>query len=142
MSIDRIEFVRLLTDFWGTYSERFHRLSPPDQDAFLRQQGYANLAGLLAHVVAWWQDGSSVVARMRLDPDVLNPDYDVDAFNAAAVQRSALSSELEMAAVYEQQRLAMIALIAGLSDAELADERINTRLYYEIVQHAKEHALP
>jgi hypothetical protein len=141
-TIARAEFIHLLTEFWGKYIEQFHKLSLPEQESFLHQQGYANLTGLLSHLVAWWQDGSQVIARMRLDPDVLNPDYDVDALNAAAVQRCALSSELEMATVYEQQRLVMLDLIADLSDAELADERINTRLYYEIVQHSIEHALP
>ncbi len=35
----------------------------------------------------------------------------------------------------------MLALVASLTDSEINDERINTRLYYEIVYHIQEHTI-
>lgn len=139
--ISREQFLETLTSNWGSYIARFQSLSPADQDAFLKQQGYARLADLLAHVVAWWQDGRAMVAKMRADPAQQNPDYDVDDFNAQAVARFAGTEPAEMIDRYEAARKEMAALVESLSDAELADERINTRLYYEIVVHSQEHVL-
>lgn len=140
--ITRAEFNDLLSHFWGGYIARFEQLLPAEQQTFLEQQGYPSLPALLAHVMAWWQDGSGVVERMRADPSVRNPEYDIDGFNAEAVRRCAQAGEADMLAMYERQRRVMLELVNDLDEAELADERINTRLYYEIVQHANEHLLP
>jgi hypothetical protein len=139
--ITREQFINLLKTGWGSYLKQFQSLSVEEQNAFLVRQGYAGLAELLAHVVAWWQDGSGKIAEMRADPAVKNPDYDVDSFNAQALRRFAGTSGAQMEELYETQRLAMLDLVESLSPAELADERINTRLYYEIVAHLQEHAL-
>jgi len=137
----REQFLQLLDHDWALFLQRARQLSPDDLRAYLQQQGYNNLTGLLGHIVAWWQDGSQLVQRMRQDPSLLNPDYDVDAFNAQAVARFAAMSEAQMIELYEQQRQSMLTLIRGLSDSEVNDERINTRLYYEIVYHLVEHPI-
>ena len=139
--ITRQQFLDRLQNNWRDYPGRFHRLSPQAQKEFLTKQGYANLSGLLGHVVAWWQAGVEVVQKMRSDPAFANPDYDVDLFNARAVEKFGSLDESEVAGVYEAQRQAMVDLLSGLSDAELESERINTRLYYEIIMHWEEHPL-
>jgi len=50
--------------------------------------------------------------------------------------------EAEVVRTYEAQRQAMVALVNGLTADELDSERINTRLYYEIIMHWEEHTLP
>lgn len=139
--ISRNQFLEILANDWGKYVERFQHLSPAKQAEFLKQQGYATLADLLAHIVAWWQDGHAMVLRMRADPALQNPNYDVDVFNAQAVARFAGPGQAKMIELFETERSGMAALVESLSDTELADERINTRLYYEIVSHSQEHAL-
>jgi hypothetical protein len=139
--ISREQFLDVLANVWGKYIERFQRLSPAQQADFLKQQGYATLADLLAHIVAWWQDGRAMVLKMLADPALQNPDYDVDVFNAQAVARFAELGQAKMIELYETERRGMAALVESLSDTELADERINTRLYYEIISHSQEHAL-
>jgi hypothetical protein len=140
--ITRQQFLDRLQNNWLDYAGRFHRLAPEAQKAFLVKQGYANLAGLLGHVVAWWQSGVDVVQKMRSEPAFTNPDYDVDSFNARAVEKFGGLDEAEVARLYEAQRQAMVDLVGGLTAAELEDERINTRLYYEIIMHWDEHRLP
>jgi len=139
--ISREQFLDVLAHVWGKYIERFQRLSPAQQADFLKQQGYATLADLLAHIVAWWQDGRAMVLKMLADPALQNPNYEVDVFNAQAVARFAELGQAKMIELYETERRGMAALVESLSDTELADERINTRLYYEIISHSQEHAL-
>ena len=141
VKITRQQFLDRLQNNWQNYAGRFYRLSPQAQKAFLVKQGYANLAGLLGHIVAWWQAGVGVVQQMRGDPAFTNPDYDVDPFNARAVEKFGSLDESEVVRIYEAQRQAMVDLVTGLTGAELESERINTRLYYEIIMHWDEHPL-
>ena len=137
----RDQFLTRLDTRWRTYAERFYRLDPAEQRAYLDRQGYPSFGSLLAHVVAWWQEGAAVIAKMRADPTFPPPDYDVDTFNAQAVQKFSGMSETAMLEVYETQRQTMRDLVAGLSDADLDHEAINRRLFYEILGHWSEHAL-
>jgi hypothetical protein len=139
--ITRQQFLDRLQNNWLDYAGRFHRLSPEAQKVFLVKQGYANLAGLLGHIVAWWQSGVDVVQKMRSDPAFTNPDYDVDSFNARAVEKFGAWDEAEVVRTYEAQRQTMVDLVSGLTAAELDSEQINTRLYYEIIMHWDEHTL-
>ena len=137
----RAEFMDRLDNFWQNYIERFHALSLDDQAAYLKQQGYARLADLLAHVVAWWQDGEKEISLMRSDPKHPLRGYEVDEFNAQAVERvSGVSSEA-MLEVFRTQQRAMVDLVNSLSEDELNQHNINMRLYYEIIQHWAEHEL-
>ncbi len=139
--IPRKQFLELLSGEWAAYVPRCRQFSPAELQAFLQQQGYANLTGLLGHVVAWWQDGQLTVQRMLQEPAYQNPDYDVDSFNAQAVEKFGGLDEPQMVALFEQQREKMRALVESLSDSQLADERINNRLFYEIVYHIQEHVI-
>jgi hypothetical protein len=137
----RGEFLDRLDNSWQNLVERFDALSPDEQAAYLEQQGYARLADLLAHVVAWWRDGTKEIGLMRANPDRPLRGYDVDVFNAQAVERFSGVSPEEMVQDFKTQRRAMVDLVNGLSDEELDQMNINTRLYYEIIQHWAEHEL-
>ena len=65
----------------------------------------------------------------------------MDSFNARAVARFGGLDEAEVVRTYEAQRQTMVNLVNGLTADELESERINTRLYYEIVMHWDEHTL-
>lgn len=139
--ISREQFLARLQNSWQPLVSRFQQLSGPEQAAYLEKQGYATFSALLAHIIAWWQDGTQVVAQMRADPSLGLPDYDVDSFNARAVARFSPLNEAALIQLYEAQRQAMVALVTSLSDAELNRDPINTRLYYEIIMHWSEHEL-
>ena len=42
---------------WGTYVERFQRLPQEEQWQRLKETGYDSLRDLLAHILAWWDEG-------------------------------------------------------------------------------------
>jgi hypothetical protein len=140
--LTREQIISALQDGWGTYVERFERLAPEAQAAFLAQQGYARLADLLGHVVAWWEEGQPAISALLDDPDFSSPDYDVDAFNARAVERFRGLDEATVIRMFEAARQAWLALVARLPDGALRNKRIAGRLHIEIIGHLAEHVIP
>ena len=139
--LTRDQIVSALQDGWGTYVERFERLSPEAQAAFLARQGYACLADLLAHVVAWWEEGLQAVPALLDDSTFSSPDYDVDAFNARAVERFRNVDEPAVIQIFETARRAWLDLVACLPDDALRNKRIAGRLHIEVIGHLAEHAI-
>jgi len=139
--ISRDQFVDRLETDWGAFVERFQGLSAEEQKCYLEKQGYASFPELLSHVIAWWQDGTRVVADMRGNPGLPLPDYDVDDFNAQAVLKFGSISEPDVLQMFEDQRQAMLRLVTGLPEDDFSCGNINTRLYYEIMMHWQEHEL-
>lgn len=141
-NLTREQAVAVIQNDWATYVACFQRLSPASQAEFLTRQGYASLASLLAHILAWWEEGQRVIIRLRDNPGVELPDYDVDAFNADAVARYRSWSEPAMLAAFEQARLGWVSFIENLPASAFHNRHIVHRLYLEIVFHMQEHLLP
>lgn len=131
-----------LQDGWGNYAQRFQQLNPEAQTAFLSRQGYARLADLLAHVIAWWDEGRRAVQRLRDDPHYTSPDYHVDDFNAGAVASCRGLSETSVLQSFETARQAWLELLASLSADEWCNPRLVQRLHMELIGHLAEHELP
>jgi hypothetical protein len=131
--------VHALQSGWGSYVERFRRLPEDAQQAFLRQQGYASLGDLLAHVIAWWQDAMPKIIVYLEDPQARPAEYDVDAFNAQAVRRFRGMSEVEMVGQFEATRQELIGLVESIPEWAFDDERVTRRLYAETLGHLEEH---
>ena len=141
-SLTREQVVENIRDDWGAYVERFRSLSPQAQAAFLTQQGYARLGDLLAHVIAWWEACQRDIAARLADPAFREPDYDIDAFNARAVERFSNQDEPAIVEAFEAQRAAMLDFVAHLPEAAYQDQRIIDRLHIEFVGHLQDHAVP
>jgi len=139
--LTRDQVLNILRQDWATYVERFHHLSPAAQAEFLDKQGYNSLADLLAHIYAWWAEGQRVIQNLCNDPDFEPPDYDVDAFNAKAVERYHAWGELEVLNAFEQTRSGWEAFINNLPDGAFQNQHITHRIYLELVYHMQEHEL-
>ncbi len=135
MTITREQILASLQTDWGTFVERFQRLTPEAKSAYLQQQGYTRFADLLAHVSAWWQEGLAAVPAMLSDPAYTSPEEDVDQFNAQAVDRLRDLNESAIIAIFSDLRQQWIELVNGLPAAAFQDERINWRLHIEIIGH-------
>lgn len=139
--LTREQVLDCLQSGWGAYVERIQRLPAAAQAAFLHQQGYISLAGLLAHVAAWWEHGRQSIQRMQTDPRYENPAMDVDSFNAGAVESVRGLDEAQVIRSFETARELMVQFVAGLSERDLHNAKINQQLDWEIVGHLGEHAL-
>ena len=67
-TITRKDILNVLQRDWATYVQRFHTLSPVAQSDFLVKQGYARLADLLSHIIAWWEVGYYTIDKYLADP--------------------------------------------------------------------------
>jgi hypothetical protein len=137
--LSRQDVLHALKDEWGSYIERFDRFSAEEQAMFLQQQGYQRFADLLGHVIAWWQDGIPYLRRWLADPLQPQPDYDINDFNARAVERFTGSDEDAVRLEFETTRAEMIALVESMPDEALDDAKIARRLYAETIGHYSEH---
>jgi hypothetical protein len=137
--IDRAAVLDYLEVKWPAFVRDALALPEAQRAAWLHRQGYARAADLLAHVAAWWRLGMQVIAHHRTDADYQHPPMDVDAFNLAAVTRVTGQSEADVLADFHMAREALVAFVNGLSDAELANPKINRQLVIEIIEHLHEH---
>lgn len=139
--LTREQILAALKNGWGDYVARFQRLSAPEQAAFLQRQGYARLADLLAHVMAWWRHGHETIQRKLVDPGYHSPRHNVDEFNALAVQSVQGQDESEVLRAFETARRDMVALVESLPEQALQVEKINRQLQMDIVGHLEEHEI-
>lgn len=135
------EVVNCLKKQWGTYVENFYKMTSDQQYNYLKQQGYARLGDLLAHVAAWWQRGMQLVMVYQRDSSFQPPDVDVDEFNAEAVASVKNLSDAEIVAHFESRRLQMLDLVNQLNEVDLHSDLIKRQLNMDVVGHYQEHLL-
>lgn len=138
-AVTRTELLRALEEDWGTLAARYGALPPEEQARFVKSQGYVRFADLLAHFVAWWEEGIKALERMPHDPAYQSPEYGVDDFNAQAVRRFAAQDEAAVARTFEHTRRELVRVVTGLPEAAFGEKRIADRLYVEIIGHLQEH---
>ena len=136
------ELIDSLEREWGTYVQRYRALSEDEQANFVKEQGYARFADILAHFIAWWEEGIKALERMPGDPDYQSPEYGVDEFNARALERFSAAGEDAVIQVFEDLRLSMLRLVKGLPESAFQERRICDRLHIEILGHMEEHKFP
>src|SRR5215207_9405945 len=81
---------------WANYVERFSRLPMEEQAERVRQQGYEQFRDILAHVLAWWEEGMEVIHALAEGREFERRKYDFDAFNAEAVDKYRSWDETEL----------------------------------------------
>lgn len=138
---NRDYFLDSLETGWGTYVERFRAMDPQAQAAVLQDQGYASLKDLLAHVIAWWQEGRLAIEEV-LEGSYSGRNYDVDEFNAQAVASVRDVPEDEMLRLFEEARLLLVDLVAGLPEEAFTNQEVVRHLEMEVSGHLEEHELP
>jgi hypothetical protein len=139
--ITRQSVLALLNGDWADYVVRFQGLSPAAQTAFLEKQGYKRLVDLLAHIVAWWEEGWQAIQHYKDDPAARPPEIDVDSFNARAVENVRAVSEANEIRVFEEARRKFVNLVQTLSESDFKDERVLDQIRWELVNHLEDHRI-
>jgi hypothetical protein len=124
---------------WGTYVERFHRLPKEVQDTRVRDMGYESFRDMLAHILAWWQEGMEIIRATAQEREFERKKYDFDAFNADAVAKYKPMDETEFMALFENTRQEMAAELGSMNDAVFENRRVRAWLNGIIFHHAREH---
>jgi hypothetical protein len=142
IEVTRKQVLGILQIGWATYVERFYCLSPEAQATFLVKQGYARFADVLAHIIAWWEEGQRAIENLLNDPNFNAPAYDVDAFNAQAIERFRGLSDPAVIQYFEETRKALRDLVINLPNDAFLNKKIIERLHIEVVGHLGEHDIP
>jgi hypothetical protein len=116
MSIGKQRVLDYIELEWETYVERFHRLPQEEQQKRLRETGYESLRDLLAHILAWWDEGMGIILAIAEDRPFERKKYDFDAFNADALAKYKSWDENEFMTHFERTRQKMGADLRSLDE--------------------------
>ncbi len=133
--------VDLLENNWASYIEDFNGLTPERQKEFLTGQGFASLRDLLAHILGWWEEGIRIIRGILDGPGFTWQSYDVDAVNAALIQKYSTWSDDDLFKHYEALRIALLELVANLPEEAFLNKDIETWLVEDVIEHYDEHSI-
>lgn len=123
---------------WGAFIAKFDAFGKKDD--YLRKQGLARFEDMLAHVIAWWDEGAAAVKGALDDPAfVYAGPADVDAYNAEIVAKYKDVSDAELRSLFERKRLEMIELVRALPESAFEHPTIEEWLAADVVEHFDEH---
>ena len=124
---------------WGTYIERFNRLPKDEQNKRVEATGYEQLRDMLAHILAWWDEGMGIILAIAEERQFERRKYDFDMFNAEAVAKYQDWDEGEFLNQFEKTRQKMEADLGSMNEAVFENRRVKAWLNAVIFGHAREH---
>lgn len=124
---------------WGTYVERFNRLPAEEQNKRVKEMGYESFRDILAHILAWWEEGMGIILATAQGRPFERRKYDFDAFNAEAVAKYKPWDEAEFMAHFEKARQKMGTDLRSMNEAAYENRRVQVWLRAVILHHAREH---
>jgi len=139
MSINKQRTLGYMKNEWGTYIERFNRLPKNEQEKRIRATGYKHFRDLLAHILAWWDEGMSIILAIAEERQYERKKYDFDIFNAEAVAKYKTWDEDEFLNQFEKTRQKMEADLESMDEAVFENRRVKAWLNAVIFGHAREH---
>jgi len=139
MSITKQRTLDYVNTEWGTYVERFHRLPKEDQEKRIKQMGYESFRDMLAHILAWWEEGMGIILAIAEDRPFERRKYDFDVFNAEAVAKYKIWDEREFLAHFEKTRQKMGADLKSMNEAAFENRRVRSWANGIFIHHAREH---
>ena len=124
---------------WDSYIERFNRLPEEERAERVKQQGYEQFRDLLAHVLAWWDEGMEVILALAEGREFERRKYDFDAFNAEAVDKYRVWDEAEFLSQFEETRQKMGADLRSMDETVFENRRVKAWIRGVVISHAREH---
>jgi hypothetical protein len=124
---------------WATYIDRFNRLPAAEGRKRVNEQGYGQFRDMLAHILAWWEEGMEIILAIAEGREYERKKYDFDVFNAEAVARYAVWDEAELLARFEQTRLKAIDELKSMNEAAWENRRLRNWVNGIFIEHAREH---
>ncbi len=124
---------------WGTYVERFNRLPKAEQEKRLETIGFESFRDMLAHVLAWWEEGMLPIRAIAEGRDFERKKYDYDAFNAEAVAKYKSWEAGKFMAHFEKTRQKTEADLQSMDEAVFENRRVRSWVNGIFIHHAREH---
>ena len=124
---------------WATYIERFNRWPADVGLKRVNEQGYPRFRDMLAHVLAWWEEGMEIILAIAEEREYARKKYDFDAFNAEAIEKYKDWDETEFLSHFEKTRQDAATRLRSISDAAWENRRLRTWVNGIFIHHAREH---
>jgi len=124
---------------WKTYAERFHRLPNAEQEKRMKAMGYETFRDMLAHILAWWDEGMRIILAVAEGREFERRKYDFDVFNAEAVATYKDWDEREFMAHFEKARQKMESDFTSMKEAAFDHRRVQAWIDAVLIHHAREH---
>lgn len=139
MTITKQRALHYIEYEWGTYTERFNRLPKAEQDQRIAKQGYASFRDMLAHILAWWEEGMRIIRAVAEQREIERKKYDFDVFNAEAVAKYQPWEEVAFMAHFEKTRQNMATDLKSMDESVFENRRVRSWLNGILFLHAREH---
>jgi hypothetical protein len=139
MPVTKLRTLDYLEQEWGTYVERFQKLPKAEQEKRLEKTGYKSFRDMLAHILAWWEEGMGIVRAIADGREFERKKYDFDLFNAEAVAHYQPWDEREFMAHFEETRQKLIVDLRSMDEAVFDNRRVRSWLNGIVILHAREH---
>lgn len=124
---------------WATYIERFNRWPAEEGLKRVNAQGYGRFRDMLAHILAWWEEGMGIILAIAEDREYARRKYDFDAFNAEAVAKYKDWDEAEFLAHFEKTRQNAVGSLKSMDEAAWENRRVRAWINGIFIHHAREH---
>lgn len=141
MTITKRRTLDYVEQEWGGYVERFQRLPEDEQDKRVKEMGFEAFRDMLAHLLAWWQEGMGVIIAVAEESPFERKKYDLDVFDEEAVARYRDWDEVQFMAHFEKTRQNMEADLKSMNEAVFENGHVRAWLYSVIYHPAREHLL-
>ncbi len=139
MPITKQRTLDYMNNEWGTYIERFNRLPKDEQAQRVNAMGYEQFRDMLAHILAWWDEGMVIIHALAQEREYERRKYDYDLFNAEAVAKYKPMPETAFLNQFEKTRQKMESDLGSLPEAVFENRRVRNWLRGIIFHHAREH---
>jgi hypothetical protein len=139
MTISKERTLDYINQEWGTYVERFNRLPKEEQAHRMNKMGYARFQDMLAHILAWWDEGMGIIKAIAEEREFERKKYDYDAFNAEAVAKYQDWEEAAFLKRFEETRQQAAADFESMKEAVFDNRRVKAWVNGIFIHHAREH---
>jgi hypothetical protein len=124
---------------WATYVERFNRWPVENGLKRVNEQGYGQFRDMLAHILAWWEEGMGIILAIAEEREYERKKYDFDVFNAEAVKKYKTWDEAEFYAHFEKTRQKAVTDLKSMNEAAWENRRVRNWVNGIFIEHAREH---
>ncbi len=139
MSINKQRTLDYIEHEWGTYVERFNRLPKDEGERRVKQMGFERFRDMLAHILAWWEEGMEIILAVAEGREFTRKKYDFDAFNAGAVAKYKDWDEAGFLNQFEATRRKMEADLKSMNEEAFDNRRVKAWIRGILIHHAREH---
>jgi hypothetical protein len=137
----REDLLTALEKGWRQYLPRLKELSDEEQARYAREQGFARIEDVIAHIFGWWELSMQRTFRILSGHDVPIAN-DMDEINAALVEQYQHWTRADIEERFTAALAAFEQFLIDLPEKALENDRVYLWLSIDAIDHYEAHRLP